>query len=379
MPDHALLSASSSSRWLACPPSAVLCAQEPDESSPYAQQGTDAHALCEYLLKKALHISVSDPTDDLEYYDQEMQDCAEGYRDFVMEQLEEAKALCADPMVCVEQRLDYSHWVPGGFGTGDCVIVADGLLHIIDFKYGTGVLVSAAGKDGTGNTQLKCYALGALDTFGGFLYSIDRIKLSIFQPRRENVDTYEMSAGDLLSWADKVLAPTAKLAYTGKGEFQAGSHCQFCKVKASCRARAEYYLDLAKYDFSEPAVLDEAEIAEILPKVDSLVSWATDIKEYALQQALSGVCYEGFRVVEGGTKRKYSDEDAVAQAVLAAGFDPYEKKLLGITAMTQLLGKKKFQELLKGLVFKPLGKPVLAPESDKRPDFNINGLQEEEL
>ncbi len=370
MADHALLSASSSSRWLACPPSAVLCAQEPDEGSPYARQGTDAHTLCEYLLKKALHIRVRDPTEDLEYYDQEMQDCAEGYRDFVMEQVEEAKTLCRDPMVCVEQRLDYSRWVPEGFGTGDCVIVADGLLHIIDFKYGTGVLVSAAGKDGSGNTQLKCYGLGAIDAFGDTLYRIDRVKLSIYQPRRENVDTFEISAGELLSWADQVLAPTAGLAYEGKGEFQAGDHCQFCKVKAGCRARAQYYLDLAKYDFTEPAVLEDAEIAAILPKVDSLVSWAGDVKDYALQKALSGVHYEGFKVVESGTKRKYSDEAAVAQTVLTAGYDPYEKKLLGITAMTQLLGKKKFQELLKGLVYKPQGKPVLAPESDKRPEFN---------
>ena len=369
MPKHAFLSASSSHRWLACPPSALLCAKEADQSSAYAKQGSDAHELCEYLLLKALGHDPPDPTENLDYYDAEMLSCAEGYRDFVMEQVEEARKLSADTLICVEQRLDYSRWVENGFGTGDCVIVADDLLHVIDYKYGLGVLVSASGEDGTGNSQLKCYALGALDTFGD-LYDIRRIKLSIYQPRRENVDTFEMKVEDLLRWADDVLSPIAKLAFTGDGEFCAGDHCVFCKVKATCRARADYNMELAKYEFEKPAMLNDEEIASILPMIDSLVSWATDIKEFALQQALSGTVYEGYKVVEGRSNRKYSDETAVARIVQEAGYDPFEKKLLGVTAMQRQLGKKKFQELLGGLLYKPPGKPVLVPTSDSRPEMN---------
>ena len=370
MTKHALLSASSSHRWLACPPSALLCAKVPDTDSPYAAQGTDAHTLCQYLLEEALgHKGVRDPTDTLSYYDQEMQRCAEGYRDFVMDQIAEIKKICPDPMVCVEQRLDYSHWVDGGFGTGDCVIVGDGILHVIDFKYGLGVPVYAAGEDGTGNPQLKCYALGALDTFGS-LYDIHTIHLSIYQPRRDHEDTFTITREELLSWAKNVLAPKAKQAAQGEGEFAAGEHCQFCKVKATCRKRAEYNLELAKYDFQPPAELTEIEISGILEKADSLIAWANDVQEYALQQALSGTQYPGFKVVEGRSNRKYVNDAAVAEAVTKAGFDPYEKKLLGITAMTAALGKKRFNELLGDLIVKPQGKPVLVPASDTRPEWN---------
>ena len=369
MPNHAYLSASASERWLKCPPSAKLCAQMEDMGSPYAQQGTDAHALCQYMVEKALGRDTRDPTEDLTWYDAEMQEAAEGYTAFVMEQVAQAKELCPDPLVCVEQTLDFSKWVEHGFGTGDCVIVADDLLHIVDFKYGLGVLVSASGEDGNGNTQLMCYALGALDTFGD-LYDIRRIRLSIFQPRRDNVDTFEMTKDDLLKWADGTLAPIAKLAYVGEGEFCAGDHCTFCKVKAVCRKRAEYNMELAAFDFADPPTLDEAEIAEILPQIDSLVSWAEDIKAFALEQALSGTRYPGFKLVEGKSNRKYRDEAEVAKVVSEAGYEPYEHKLMGITAMTKQLGKKRFDELLQGLIVKPQGKPVLVPESDKRPEFS---------
>ncbi len=365
MARHAYLSASASHRWLACPPSARLCAQEEDKASDYAMQGTCAHELGQYLLEKALGRETRDPTEDLMYYDAEMQEAAEAYCQYVMEQV----SAVSNPLVCVEQTLDFSKWVEHGFGTGDCVIVADGLLHIIDLKYGIGVLVRADGEDGSGNTQLKCYALGALDTFGD-LYQIDRIRLTIFQPRRDNVDSYELSREELLHWADEVLAPTAKLAYEGLGEFNAGDHCQFCKVKASCRKRAEYSTELAKYEFAEPPTLSPEEIAEILPKVDHLVSWAEDVKNYALGQALSGVEYPHFKLVEGRSTRRYTDEAEVASIVKAAGYDPYEKKLLGITAMTKQLGKSKFEELLSGHVMKPQGRPVLVPDTDKRPAYS---------
>lgn len=374
MAKHAYLAASASHRWLHCPPSAKLCAEVEETGSPYAQQGSDAHSLCEHLLLTALGRESKDPTADLTWYDAEMQEAAEGYRDFVMAQVEAAGQYCKDPYICVEQTLDFSKWVPDGFGTGDCVIVADDLLHVIDFKYGVGVLVEA--RD---NSQLKCYGLGALDAFGD-LYDIKRIRLSIYQPRRENEDTWELSREDLLRWADEVLAPTAKLAYEGEGEFTAGDHCQFCRVKATCRKRAEYAMELAGYDFAPPPTLCEGEIAAILPRIDALVSWAGDIKDYALLQALTGTHYPGWKVVAGRSTRRYKDPDAVAAIVTNAGYDPYEKKLLGITAMQRQLGKKQFDTLLAGQIEKPQGKPVLAPETDTRPVFNTaeNDFKEEE-
>lgn len=295
MPKHAYLSASASHRWLACPPSAKLCASIPDQASEYAQQGTDCHELCAYLVKKALGRNVPDPTESLTYYDAEMQNCAGEYRNYVLEQIEAAKEFCKDPQVMIEQRLDFSRWVENGFGTGDCVIVADEELQIIDYKHGLGVLVSAGDDEHGGNSQMICYALGTLEVFGD-IYDINQIKMTIFQPRRDNISTYTISRDDLLEWANDVLAPTARLAYVGDGEFKAGDHCQFCKGKATCRKRAEYNLELAKYDFEMPATLDNTEIAAILEKVDEIISWGNDIKEYALKQAQSGVHFEGWKV-----------------------------------------------------------------------------------
>lgn len=361
MTKHAFLSASSSHRWINCPPSVKLCEGIKDEISPYAQEGTDCHELCAYLVEKALGRDVEDPTRSLTYYNGEMKNCAEEYCSYVLEQYEKVKEYCKDPIIYIEQRLDFSQWVEQGFGTGDCVIVADEVIHIIDYKHGLGVLVESEG-----NTQMMCYALGALEAFDD-LYDINRIEMTIFQPRRGNISTSSISKEDLLTWAKEVLKPTAALAYEGKGEFKAGEHCQFCKAKAICRKRTETNLELAKYEFKMPATLDEDEIASILPKIDQLISWANDVKDYTLIQAKAGVHYDGYKLVEGRSNRKYTDEDAVAIKVQNAGFDPYEKKLLSITAMSSLLGKKQFEELLGDLIYKPPGKPALVPESDKRP------------
>ena len=373
MAEHAYLSASSSHRWLNCPPSVKLCEGMEDKPSVFAQEGTDCHELCAYLVSTALGEDVPDPTANLTYYSAEMQNCAEEYRNFVLELLEDAKKLCSDPKVYIEQRLDFSRWVEHGFGTGDCVIVSDDILQIVDYKHGLGVLVSA-----DHNTQMMCYALGALDLFDD-LYDISTIKMTIFQPRRGNISTWSCTKKELLDWAETVLRPTAALAYEGKGEFKAGDHCQFCKAKATCRKRAEYNLQMAKYDFAMPDTLEESEIAAILPQIDHLVSWANDVKAYALTQAQNGTHYDGFKVVEGRRVRKFTDDDMVAEKVKAAGYDPYEKKLLGITAMTSLLGKKQFNELLGDLVVMPAGKPTLVPESDKRPAINtaIDDFKEE--
>ena len=362
MPDnHAVLSASSSYRWLACPPSALECAKLPDVQSDFAKQGTEAHALCEYKVKKALGQKGKDPTKSLTYFDEEMAECTDAYAQFVLERLAAAKTVCKDPLVLVEQRLDFSRWVPEGFGTGDCLIVADDTLTVIDYKHGLGVLV-----DAEKNPQMMCYALGALDLFDG-IYDIRQVSMTIFQPRRENVSTCTLTKEELLHWADTVLKPRAELAAQGKGEYKAGDHCRFCKIRATCRKRAEYNLELARYDFAMPSTLCDAEVEAVLEKADDLVAWVGDIKDYALQQALSGKAWTGWKLVEGRSNRRYVDDDAVAAKVEEAGYSPYEKKLMGITALTRLLGKRRFDELLSGLIEKPQGKPVLVPESDKRP------------
>lgn len=363
--DHAILSASSSHRWLECPPSALLCFQAKEGASEFAMQGTEAHSLCEYKLKTALGLKVKDPTKKLHYFDEEMADCSDMYAQYVMEQFMYAKKECKDPFILIEQRLDFSKWVPDGFGTGDCVIVSDETLTVIDFKYGIGILV--AGKK---NPQMMCYALGALQLFDG-IYDISSITMTIFQPRRGNVSTYTISKEELLKWADEVLAPTAQLAAKGEGEYKAGEHCQFCRIKATCRKRAEYSLELAKYDFKLPALLEDAEIELVLSKIDALVSWASDIKKYALRQALAGKRWKDWKIVSGRANRQYSDENTVAKIVENAGYDPYEHKVLGITAMTKLLGKTRFEELLDGFIKRPQGKPTLAPMSDDRPAMNM--------
>ena len=358
---HATLSASSADRWLHCPPSARLSELYEDKGSDYAAEGTDAHALCEYKLLTALSREAEDPTENLTWFNEEMADCADGYAAYVMEQVEEARKTCADPVVLVEQRVDFSRWVESGFGTADCIIIADGTMKICDYKHGRGVEVSA-----DENPQMMCYALGALELFDD-IYDIDRVSMTIYQPRRSNISTFEMAKDDLYAWADEILKPTAELAFAGDGNFLCGEWCTFCKAKNDCRARAEANLELARYEFKLPPLLTDADIEDILGKLDDLVSWATDIKEYALQQAISGKQWSGWKLVEGRSVRKYTNESAVASAVESAGFDPYEHKVLGITAMQKLLGKSRFEEILAGYIEKPAGKPTLVPESDKRP------------
>ena len=362
MGNHALLSASSSHRWLNCPPSARLCEGYDDKGSNFAAEGSDAHSLCEYKLRKALGMEAKDPTEDLSWYDAEMEESASGYAAFVMELVAEAKKTCSDPVVLIEQRLDYSKYVQSGFGTGDCVLISDGTLHIVDFKYGRGVLVEAED-----NPQMKLYALGALEIFD-CLYDIDTVSMTIYQPRRANVSTFTLTRQELLDWAETVLVPTAELAYAGDGEYHCGEWCQFCKAKADCRERARANMELARYEFRQPPLLTDEEVEEILGKLDSLMDWASDIKDYALQAAISGKHWSGYKLVEGRANRRYTDENAVVAAVKAAGYDPYdEPKLLGVTAMTTLLGRKQFNDILGGLITKPQGKPTLVPESDKRP------------
>lgn len=366
---HALLSASSAHRWLSCPPSARLEQEFADNESEAAAEGTAAHALCEHKLRRALKLRSKKPVS--KYDNDEMDGYTDDYVQFVLERIEEAKQYCPDPTVLIEQKLDFSCYVPEGFGTGDCLIVSDEILHIIDFKYGQGVLV-----DAVENPQMMLYAIGALRLFD-CLYNITTVHLTIFQPRRENISTWMVSVDELKEWAEKSLKPKAELAFCGEGAFSPGSWCQFCRAAVKCRARAEANLKTAQSEFRLPPLLSDAEIEDILLKLDDLIKWAKDIQAYAQDAAINhGKEWYGFKVVAGRSNRKYTDEAAVAQAAMDAGYkDIYKKSLITITEMEKLMGKKTFSEVLGAFVVKPQGKPTLVPTSDKRTAINVTGAK----
>ncbi len=371
MSDHAVLSASGSHRWLNCLPSARLELEFENNESNAAAEGTAAHALCEHKLKKALHMRSKRPVST--YNTDEMEEHSDAYVEFVMEQFELAKQSCTDPLILIEQRLDFSSYVPQGFGTGDCIIIADKRLHIIDFKYGMGVLV-----DAVDNPQMKLYALGALEIYDS-LYDIEEISMTIFQPRRENVSTWTIPVKELKDWAENELKPKAKKAYEGEGDYLPGEWCTFCRAAVKCRARAEEKLKLAQMEFKLPPLLTDSEIEEVLSKLSDLTKWANEIIAYATDTAVNhGKEWHGFKVVEGRSIRKYKDKEAVAEAAKANGYkDIYRQSLITLTEMQKLMGKSKFQEILGGLIHKPPGKPTLVPLSDKRPAMNISNVKNE--
>ncbi|MFS1514586.1 DUF2800 domain-containing protein [Chengkuizengella sp. SCS-71B] len=374
---HAKLSASGSSRWLACPGSVRLEEMFPDTSSSYADEGTAAHELSE--LKLQLHMGeIKKRTYNAElkklkqneqfasFYSQEMEDYVQNYVDTVIERINAAKAKTPDAIVLLEQKLDFSQWVPpNNFGTGDVVIIAEGHVDVIDLKYGKGVQVSAFG-----NSQMRLYGLGALHEFE-FLYGVDEISMTIVQPRLDNITTETLSAEELLKWAEIVVKPGAKKTTSNRPSFKAGDHCKFCKARSHCRARAMANLELLEYEFQDPPLLSTEEIADVLAKADELKKWAGEVQDYAFDQALNhGIIYPGWKLVTGRSNRKYRDEKEVEDTLILEGYEENKitkKKLLGITAMENLVGKKRFNELLKDLIIKPEGKPVLVTESDKRP------------
>ncbi len=364
--NHAVLSASASHRWMNCTPSARLELEFEGRESEAAAEGTAAHALAEHKLRRSLKMRSKRPIS--EYDCDEMDAHTDSYVEFVLEALAQAKLKCADPKVLIEQKLDFSNYVPSGFGTGDCLIVADKLLHIIDFKYGQGVLVEAEE-----NPQMMLYALGALRLFD-CLYDIDLVSMSIYQPRRENVSTWTISVDELLTWADEELKPKAEMAFNGEGEYRCGDWCQFCRAAVKCRARAEEKLQLARYEFAPPPLLTDAEIEDILGRLGDLTKWADEIMAYAQDAAINhGKVWNGFKLVSARTNRKYVNEDAVVDAATEAGYlDIYRKSLIPITEMERLMGKKTFQEVLGNLIVKPQGRPVLVAVTDKRPALTPN-------
>lgn len=375
MAKHAILSASGASRWMACTPSAVLEQQFENKSSVFAEEGTLAHELGKLTLKlnlgeitKRTFNSKFKKIQENKLYSADMPDYVQTYVDTCLERVSEAKATTPDALFKIEQRLDFSEWVPDGFGTGDFVIIADGTMEVCDLKYGKGVPVSA-----NNNKQMMLYALGAIAEFN-FLYDIQKVRMTIIQPRLDNLSTFEVTTEDLLKWAEDYVRPRAELAIKGKGEFCAGDHCKFCRAKAVCRARAEKNMELAKYDFEEPALLDNNDVAYILSKIDELVNWAGDVKDFALEQALNGEEYDGFKVVEGRSNRKYADTEAIVEILRDNNFNDPDifkpSELITLTNMEKLVGKKKLTELIGDYIVKPPGKPTLVPIADKREPYN---------
>ena len=362
--EHAVLSASSANRWLHCPPSVRLSEGYMDKASVFAMEGTSAHELCEYKLRSALGMEAENPTENLDFYNTEMEECAEGYATYILGLVEKANETCSDPVVMVEQRVDFSRYVPEGFGTADCIIIADETLNIVDYKHGKGVEVSAED-----NPQMKLYALGALELFD-CLYDISKVQMTIFQPRLSNISVFVMDKADLLNWANDELTTKAELAFEGKGELCCGEWCKFCKAKSNCKERARVNMEMAQYEFRKSSLLTDEEVVKILSRIDELTSWASDVKNFALEQAVRGKQWPGWKVVEGRSNIKYTDEGAVAQVVKNAGYNPYDEKIMGITNMTKMLGKEKFNELLGDFVERPQGKPTLVPEDDNRPRMN---------
>lgn len=373
---HAKLSASGSKRWLSCTPSAELESHFEETTSDFAEEGTAAHELSEIWLKFRLsqiksgeHKKLWEKAKKGKYYSPEMEDYVQGYVAIVLERVSEARKRSKDAAVLLEQRLDFSAWVPDGFGTGDVLIIADDTMEVIDLKYGKGVPVSAED-----NSQMRLYGLGALDGYG-YLYDIQTVRMTIVQPRLDSVSTEDLPAADLVAWGDDYVKPRADMAAAGEGEFAAGDHCRFCRARSTCRKRAEENLELAKYEFREGALLSTDEVGDVLGRIDQLQKWAEDIKKHALDQAEKhGVRYPGWKLVEGRSNRIYSDRDAVQAALLEGGFVEDKiltpRELLGITAMEKAVGKKKFEELLSDLIIKPVGKPTLALEKDPRPELS---------
>ena len=353
MGQHSVLSASASHRWTNCTASVLLTKDMPDSASSYAEEGSRAHELCAYKVSRLIHKPIAKP----EYeYDNATEDYADQYAAFV------AERITPGSMVLIEQRVDYSEWAaPDSFGTADCIVIDDKALKIIDYKHGVGVPVSSER-----NPQLMLYALGAYGIFKD-LYEITRVEMSIFQPRISNTSSYEMTIEDLLRQGD-IFRSKAAEALNG-GEYKCGEWCRFCKAKNTCRARAELQLAEAREDFKLPPQLSNEEVADLLPKLDAIIEWCKDIQAYALDSAIKGTHFNGYKLVCGRSVRKYTDEDKVAEVVKKQGLDPYTHKVLGVIDMTKLLGKAKFEELLGGLICKPQGKPTLVPESDKRPEM----------
>lgn len=381
MAQHAILSASSAHRWMYCTPSARLEETFENKTSTFAEEGSFMHLLGETKIRKYLG-EIKESTykkkfkefQANQFFNSDIDEAVEIYVSFARELIEETKKKCKDPIVLLEQRLDFSEYVECGFGTGDLILVADGILNVVDLKGGQGVKVYSEK-----NPQMMLYALGALGLFD-FLYDIQTVRMTICQPRLENISTYEISVNELLNWADNILKPVAQLAWNGEGEFCPSEYtCKFCRAKATCKARAEKNLEIAKFEFKQAALLSKKEILEVLERADEIAAWCKEIWSWAEAKAIEGEEFEGFKVVEGRSIRTYGDESAVVAKLTEAGYSGdiiFSKNLKGITSLEKALGKKVFAQVLDGLITKPQGKPTLVPISDKRQPIKINNTAE---
>ena len=360
-----------------CPPSARLAENFPETTSDAAKEGTLAHSLGELMIRVKLGSVSQEAFKDClvnfkkdKFYCEDMYEYCEEYSDFVVSEFEKAKKKTSDAVLEIEQKLDFSKWVKEGFGTADAVIIADGVLTIIDLKYGKGVKVECEH-----NTQMQLYALGACEKYG-FLYEFDTVKAVIYQPRMQNISDWYLPVDNLLLWAKEFAAPRAALAWEGKGEFGCGDWCRFCPAKNECRALAEEQLKVFdQYKEKDAALLSDEEISDILDKADTFTNWINGITAYAADQAINnGRVWPNYKLVEGRSIRAFTDYSLVATKLIANGFQEdelYEKKPLGITAAEKLVGKKNFDPLLSEYIVKPSGKPTLAHVSDKRPALDL--------
>lgn len=377
---HAVLSASGASRWLACTPSARLEEQFPDSTSEYAKEGTLAHEVCELKVRKNLIEQMPTRTyntklkklKENELWQDEMDKFTDVYLEYIQELVH---SYSCTPAVMVEKKVDFSQYVPEGFGTADCIVIAEGTMHIIDFKYGKGVAVSSEN-----NPQMKLYALGAYLEYS-MLYPIEKIKMAIVQPRLENeASESEIFVAELMDWAENVVKPLAEKAYKGEGTYIAGNHCRFCRAKATCRERARMNLEASKFEMRAGALLSDTEVGEALKMAQDLAKWAEDLKEYALTESLKGKIIPGWKAVEGRSVRAFKDTDLAIKTIIDSGIDEillYDRKIKTLAQIEKLLGAKQFKELVGELVEKAPGKPTLVLETDKREKI-VNRITAEE-
>lgn len=357
---HALLSASSAHRWLACPPSAVAAEAYPAQDTEFTREGTRAHEVAEAIAHGSNPMTAVFP----EGTTAEMIECAEGYRDYIQEQIHGD-----DVLVMLEQRVDFSPWVPDGFGTADCIIIQNGVMDVIDYKYGVGVAVSAVD-----NPQEKLYGLGALNDYG-FVYDVHTVRLHIYQPRINNISVDELTADALMAWGESI-KPIAAQAVKGKGKYAAGSHCKFCPHGGKCRELTHVcseYVETHGVRVKVPKLAPH-EVAEVLAMEPLVSMWLKRVRDTALTDMMNGEMIPGYKVVAGRAgARKWSDELAVAETLKTAGYginDITETKLLSPAAMDKSIGKKRVAELLETLIERAPGSPTVAPESDKRPAYD---------
>ena len=364
---HALLGPSSAARWIACPPSVKLCEQFEDVESEYAKEGSLAHEIAELKVRKLIDPGLTSrkftaamkKLKDKELYREEMQGYTDEYVEFIQEQM---YSHLVTPHIAVEQRVDFSQYVPDGFGTADCILIANDTLHIIDFKYGKGVPVSVEN-----NAQLLLYALGAYLAYE-MIFPIEHIKMSIVQPRLAIIDTWECSLNYLLSFA-KIAQEKATMALKGEGDFNCGEHCKFCKAKAVCRERANANLEFAKYEFKAADQLTLEEIGQILEKAKDLAKWADDLKDYALSESLKGNEVPGWKAVNGRGSRSFKNTDEAIKVLVDNGIAEellFERKYLTLAQIEKTVGKKEFNNLVGDLIVMNVGKPTLVEISDKR-------------